>query len=55
MLRKCDGTDDTLTRKLDDGRYVPCDCGKEFDDVNHLVIYPHEWFPDRRLRGESRD
>lgn len=37
MMRKCDGTDPnliTIDRK-------PCTCGREFDDVDYEVVYPH--------------
>lgn len=40
MMRHCDGTDSNLIRKVGDG-YEPCACGLTFDDVNHMVIYPH--------------
>lgn len=52
MIRRCDGTDPNLTRPLrpgenyDAGRCpwpnaAPCDCGKVFDDVERLTVYPH--------------
>jgi hypothetical protein len=49
MLRHCDGTDPNLQKRMvsdndESIEYVPCDCGLTFDDVNHLVIYPHEKF-----------
>ena len=55
MIRFCDGTDPNLIMYLNfdgdrmtdhprTGRPVPCDCGKRFNDINHLVIYPHEEF-----------
>jgi hypothetical protein len=28
----------------DSPAYVPCDCGQVFNDVNTIVIYPHERF-----------
>lgn len=52
MLRHCDGTDPNLIRKVRKGETpvgpwpdsVPCDCGAEFNDDNHLVVYPHQEF-----------
>lgn len=54
MRRHCDGTDPNLIRhdppwdpsKLSQdqdcwGNERPCDCGRVFDDVYNLVIYPH--------------
>jgi hypothetical protein len=37
MIRHCDGTDPNLVGQ--DG--YPCECGEEFDDVDHLVLFPH--------------
>jgi len=28
-------------------RYQPCACGKEFDDVEFSVIYPHNAIPEK--------
>lgn len=47
MIRHCDGTDPNLVWPGDDGNSYgpdakPCDCGLRFDDVDRLVIYPHE-------------
>lgn len=39
MRRFCDGTDPNLVKE--DGK-TPCDCGATFDDVNWMVIYPHQ-------------
>lgn len=49
MIRHCDGNDPNLTKVVgeeENGRpiYEPCDCGKTFDDVYHLTIYPHQKF-----------
>lgn len=54
MFRTCDGTDPNLIRKIwikdglisTNGHWedIPCNCGKTFDDVYHVVIYPHERF-----------
>jgi hypothetical protein len=52
MIRYCDGNDPNLVRVSEDWdenqcvgvKYEPCACGLTFDDVNHLVIYPHERF-----------
>lgn len=40
MLRTCNGSDRTLVGK----NGGPCSCGKTFDDVYRLVIYPHAEF-----------
>jgi hypothetical protein len=49
MIRKCDGTDPNLRKWIhvgyDGGKYVSCDCGLIFDDIDHLTIYPHQKFP----------
>jgi hypothetical protein len=37
MMRRCDGTDPNL---LDEDR-EPCACGLVFDEVDRMVIYPH--------------
>lgn len=54
MIRHCDGNDPNLLRDdWSEGQdemgyakagYKPCDCGKMFDDVNHLTIFPHYKF-----------
>lgn len=58
MRRHCDGTDPNLLRPTEpdgsdsppdwkvrsDQTYRACDCGKLFDDVNTIVIYPHQRF-----------
>ena len=57
VRRHCDGTDPNLimfinknTGKaigqgtpviLSEEKTVPCDCGKVFDDVHYMVIWPH--------------
>jgi hypothetical protein len=49
VIRRCDGTDPNLTRDVREGEQqrgpwpgtVPCDCGRVFDDVDRLTIYPH--------------
>lgn len=53
MRRHCDGTDPylirhdppwepgLLPREQERGPERPCDCGKTFDDVRYLVVYPH--------------
>lgn len=55
MIRHCDGTDPNLirdeppwdpsqppgVRDPDVHSERPCDCGLTFDDVDHMVIYPH--------------
>lgn len=55
MLRTCTGADDTLSRKLEDGRYVACDCGKTFDDVEYSTLFPHEYIPTPEERRERID
>lgn len=37
MMRRCDGTDPNFQ---DENRH-PCTCGLVFDDVERMVIYPH--------------
>lgn len=52
MIRKCDGTDPNL----DDGKGNPCNCSAEFDDMYHLVIFPHERFiPIRQMVEACRE
>lgn len=53
MRRRCDGSDPNLVRndppwdpsKLPGEQTVgpghPCDCGRVFDDVERMVIFPH--------------
>lgn len=36
-MRHCDGTDPNLVDLYGN----PCSCGLTFDDVDHLVLYPH--------------
>lgn len=55
MIRKCEGQDETLCRRLDDGSYVPCDCSLVFDDVSHSVIYPHDKFLSREEASTLRE
>lgn len=50
MLRKCDGTDPNL--RAEDGK-SPCACGKEFDDVDTVTIYPHPHIPTREERDKA--
>jgi len=38
MMRRCDGTDPNLV----DEDKKPCACGAVFDDVEWMVIYPHQ-------------
>jgi hypothetical protein len=38
MLRTCDGSDPNLVNS----NGGPCDCGLIFDDVELMVIYPHQ-------------
>jgi hypothetical protein len=47
VIRRCDGTDRNLVRPAREGEeatlpggYVPCDCGRTFDDVDRMVIGP---------------
>jgi hypothetical protein len=49
--RHCDGTDPYLLRELRPGEQpsestflgmTPCDCGRTFDDVQRMTIYPHD-------------
>lgn len=51
MRRHCDGTDPNLLQPVVDQRaalaegqpgYRPCACGLRFDDVQRLVIWPHQ-------------
>lgn len=51
MMRKCDGTDQFLVKPVD-GNFERCDCGLEFDDINHNVIYPHDRIPTRAEKAE---
>lgn len=37
MIRTCDGTDEYL--RGEDGK--PCGCGRTFDDVDRLTVWPH--------------
>lgn len=55
MIRHCDGNDPNLVKPDPDDpqRYIPCDCGLTFDDVEHRVIYPHEQIV--KLTAEQRD
>ena len=41
MIRHCDGKDQFLVKMLEDGTTIPCDCGRTFDDINYMVVYPH--------------
>jgi len=45
MVRYCDGNDPYLRKQVpgDGGEmiWVPCDCGRRFDDVKYLTVYPH--------------
>ena len=47
MIRKCDGTDPNLVLsplmdyREDKDKGKPCTCGKVFDDVIFMVVYPH--------------
>lgn len=63
MIRRCDGTDNNLTRWVPDddynpatmtpsviwdrpgqspGRVIRCACGRAFDDMDRLTIWPHQ-------------
>lgn len=46
MIRNCDGTDPHL---LAEDRTL-CACGLTFDDVDHVVVYPHQRIPSREER-----
>jgi hypothetical protein len=50
MIRHCTGTDPNLIR---DGE--PCDCGRTFDDVERLVIYPHTRIPSATEKAAILD
>jgi hypothetical protein len=62
MIRRCDGRDVNLLKeatspggfvdvsKGEAPEYVPCDCGKLFDDVYYSVIFPHRPIGGSRLR-----
>lgn len=48
MIRRCDGTDETLLREsvnpqTEERAWRPCDCGTQFDDVERTTIYPHRF------------
>jgi hypothetical protein len=50
VIRHCDGKDRNLIRKAREGEvptiyggYVPCDCGRVFDDVELTVIGPEHY------------
>lgn len=53
MIRRCDGTDEHLTRDVRAGEQprgpwpgaVPCDCGLAFDDVLRSTVWPHPLTP----------
>lgn len=56
MIRTCDGNDPNLKREQVDRisasgqestKWVPCDCGTTFDDVERLTVYPHYAIPAR--------
>jgi hypothetical protein len=58
MMRTCDGNDPNLVKYVPGDKEdvaVPCDCGLTFDDVYHMVIYPHVKFagppPQRSTRA----
>ncbi|HEX3643137.1 MAG TPA: hypothetical protein VHV10_17765 [Ktedonobacteraceae bacterium] len=38
MIRHCDGNDPNLI----DEDQNPCRCGKTFDDVYYMTVYPHD-------------
>lgn len=43
MIRRCDGQDPNLRRYDEEtGEGRPCVCGKVFDDVWYLTVWPHE-------------
>jgi hypothetical protein len=51
VLRTCDGTDPNLVDR--DG--APCDCGLIFDDVELIVVYPHQPIMSRTEKDELWD
>lgn len=55
MERTCDGTDPFVV----DESGNPCRCGKQFDDVRYMTVWPHQYIPTKRERVfrliENRD
>jgi hypothetical protein len=49
VIRTCNGQDENLVRRdTPEGKWRPCDCGFQFDDVFYMVTYPH-----RRIRSRA--
>jgi hypothetical protein len=51
MIRFCNGTDEFLVGPDGD----PCVCGRVFDDVDRMVIWPHEPVPPKLTLPELEE